>query len=213
MTTAAGSMSEFWRSAPGEGPNGVAIARSGHVYLTLAFSNQLVELSSQGQEIARVPLLPGQDPTMDPPFDTPPGIHFDGKRLLVANIAYTTGDQSRQVIFDVWAGEPGVSLFRPAVSPPRPRIRLRVRPTVVAVGRSVRLKFRATRRAGSGQRPVTDALIHVRGRRLRTGARGRARAVFRFRKSGVVHASARKRGFRSGQVTIHVVRVSRSARK
>jgi hypothetical protein len=202
---------EFWRSAPGEGPNGIAIAKSGHIYVTLTFANQIVELSSQGREIARVPLLPGQDPTMDPPFETPSGIHFDGRRLLVANIAYSTGDQSRQVIFDVWAGETGVPLFRPAVSPTgdRPRIRLRVSPNVVSVGRRVRLRFRATRRAGTGRRAVKDALIRIRGRRLRTGTHGRAEAVFRFPKTGPVRASARKRGFRAGRATVHVVRASR----
>ena len=206
----AGSMDELWRSAPGEGPNGIAIAKSGHVYVTLTFANQIVELSSDGLEIARVPLLPGEDPTMDPPFETPSGIHFDGERLLVANIAYTTGDQSRQVIFDVWAGEPGVPLFRPAVSPTarRPRIRLRVSPNVVPVGRSVRLRFSATRRVGTRRRPVEDALIRIRGRRLRTGARGRAKAVFRFGETGPVRASARKRGLRAGRVTIRVVRAS-----
>lgn len=205
----AGSLREFWRSAPGEGPNGIAIAKSGHIYITLTFANQIAEFSSQGQELARVPLLPGQDPTMNPPFDTPSGIHFDGKRLLVANIAYTTGDQSRHVIFDVWAGEPGVPLFRPAVSRRAPRIRLRVRPTVVTVERRVRLRFRATRREGGSRRPVQDALIHIRGRRLRTGTHGRANAVFRFPRTGLVHASARKRGFRAGRATIQVVRASR----
>jgi DNA-binding beta-propeller fold protein YncE len=205
----AGDIREFWRSAPGEGPNGIAIARSGHIYVTLTFSNQIVELSSQAHEIARVPLLPGQDPTMDPPFETPSGIHFDGKRLLVANIAYTTGDQSRQVIFDVWAGERGVALFRPTVSRHAPTIRLRVRPTVVAVGRSVRLKFHATVRTRAGRRGIEDALIRVRGRRLRTGAHGRVKALFRFGRTGFVHASARKRGFRAGRVTIRVVGDSR----
>jgi sugar lactone lactonase YvrE len=205
----AGSLREFWRSAPGEGPNGIAIAKSGHVYLTLTSSSQIVELSPQGQEIARVPLVPEQDPTMNPPFDTPSGIHFDGKRLLVANIAYTTGDRSRQVIFDVWAGEPGVPLFRPAVSRHAPRIRLRVRPTVVAAGRSVLLEFRATRRTGTGPQPVKDALILISGTRLRTDGHGRAEALFRFRRTGFVHASARKRGFRAGRATIRVVRESR----
>ena len=204
-----GSLREFWRSAPGDGPNGIAIARSGHVYVTLAFVNQIVEFSSQGQEIARVPLLPVQDPAMDPPFDTPSGIHFDGKRLLVANIAYTTGDQSRHVIFDVWAGERGVPLFRPAVSSRPPRIRLRVRPSVVRVGHRVWLKFRATARARSGRRPVRGAVIRIRGRRLRTGRRGRATAVFRFTRTGPVRARARKRGLRAGRATIRVIPGSR----
>ena len=227
----AGSMRELWRSAPGEGPNGIAIAKSGHIYLTLSFSNQVVELSPQGQEVGRVPLLPGQDPGMDPPFDNPSGIHFDGNRLLVANIAYTTGDQSRQVIFDVWAGEPGEPLLRPAVSSPvgppaeagappllpavpvaaeRPRIRLRVAPAVVRAGRRVRLRFRATRRT-TGRPVVARALIRIKGKRVRTDAHGRAAVVLCFRKRGLVHASARRRGLLAGRVAIRVVRASRSA--
>jgi sugar lactone lactonase YvrE len=207
-----GNMREFWRSAPGEGPNGIAIARSGHVYVTLAFANQVVEFSPQGQEIGRVPVAPGQDPTMDPPFDTPSGIHFDGDRLLVANIAYTSGDQSRHVIFDVWAGEPGEPLLRPALSSAgaSPRIRLRVAPAVVRAGRSVRLKFRATRRS-AGRPGIPGALIRIGGRRVRTDARGRATVAICFSKAGPVAASAQQSGLRAGQVTIRVARATRPA--
>ncbi|HEX8075100.1 MAG TPA: hypothetical protein VF545_08965 [Thermoleophilaceae bacterium] len=206
-----GSLREFWRSGPGDGPNGIAIAKSGNVYVTLSFApSQVVELSPQGEEIARVPAVPGQDPTMDPPFDTPSGIHFDGERLLVANIAYSSGDESHQVIFDVWAGEPGEPLFRPAVSPTvrpeRPRIRLRVRPATARVGERVRLRFRATRRGGTGPRAVAGARIRVGRRFVLTNARGRAEAVAYFRRKGRARMRASKAGFKGGGATIRVVR-------
>jgi len=201
----AGAMREFWRSAPGDGPNGIAIARSGNVYLSLTFANQLVVLSPGGAEVARTPALPGSDTRMNPPFETTSGIHFDGKRLLLANIAYTSGRPSRHVIFDVWAGEEGAPLFRPAVSSPRktrPRIRLRVRPRPARAQRSAPLRFHATAE-GLG---LTRARVCVTRHCALTGGQGRAEIRHRFDKAGLAHARALKRGYRPGSTVIRIAR-------
>ena len=105
----------LWKSQPNDQPDGFAIAATGNIYVALGGSNQLVEIRPEGAEVTRVP-DPVSNATMRVPVDEPSGVTFDGERLLVTNLAYITSDSQHWVIFDVFAGEPGLRLFRPKIS-------------------------------------------------------------------------------------------------
>jgi sugar lactone lactonase YvrE len=107
-----GRMTTLWQSQPDDAPDGIAIARSGNVYVALGgvARNQLVEISPQGREVARVPANPLDNALMPVPFDEPSGVSFDGRRLLVTNLAYLSGSPDSWAVFDVFAGESGLPL-------------------------------------------------------------------------------------------------------
>ncbi len=110
----AGHIHRIWESDPGDGPDGFALARSGHIYIALAGSNQLALIGSHGREMARFPATPQTGENGSPvPFDTPSSVMFRGRRLLVANQSFFTGDRRNQVILDVEAREPGEPVFIP----------------------------------------------------------------------------------------------------
>jgi hypothetical protein len=109
-----GSLQTLWTSRPGDLPDGFGIAKSGNVYVALAgLSNQLVELTASGKEIARF----GQAVTgangSAVPFDTPCSATFLGNRVLVANQSAVVGEASHQAILDVEVGEPGQAPYLP----------------------------------------------------------------------------------------------------
>lgn len=111
---APGRLSTLWTSGPGDLPDGFGIARSGHVYVANAgLSNQLVELTATGQEVARFPDVTAGGANGSPvPFDTPSNATFLGTRVLVANQSFT-GDTSHHVILDVEVGERGRAPYLP----------------------------------------------------------------------------------------------------
>ena len=103
------------RAGPADAPDGCALARSGHIYVALVgASNQVVELSSTGQELARF----GQQYTgandSAVPFDSPSGVVFLGTQLLIANQSYFAGTPTNQVVLDLETGEPGQPVYVPA---------------------------------------------------------------------------------------------------
>jgi sugar lactone lactonase YvrE len=109
-----GPLHQLWESGPGDAPDGCALARSGDIYLALVgASNQIVELSPSGQELARF----GQQYTgtnnSPVPFDSPSGVAFLGSELLIANQSYFADDPSNQVILDLETGEPGQPVYLP----------------------------------------------------------------------------------------------------
>jgi sugar lactone lactonase YvrE len=108
-----GRIRQLWESGPVDGPDGFAIARSGNVYIALAGSNQLAEVSPGGQEIDRFPSDPSGDNGSSVPFDTPSSAMFLGKRLIVANQSFITGTPANQAILNVYVGERGKSIFVP----------------------------------------------------------------------------------------------------
>lgn len=111
-----GTLRSLWSSGPAEAPDGLAIARSGNVYIALSgVANQLVELSPRGSEITRFPASPGTGDNGSPvPFDTPSSAMFLGTRLIVANQAYLTGTTAHMAILDVETGERGLTPYIPA---------------------------------------------------------------------------------------------------
>jgi sugar lactone lactonase YvrE len=110
-----GPLRQLWESGPGDAPDGCALATSRHIYVALVgSSNQVVELSSTGQELARF----GQQYTgvndSPVPFDSPSGVAFLGSQLLIANQSYFAGDPANQVVLDLETGEPGQPVYVPA---------------------------------------------------------------------------------------------------
>jgi sugar lactone lactonase YvrE len=110
-----GILRQLWDSGPADAPDGCAVARSGDVYIALVgFSNQVVELSPSGVEIARF----GQQATgannSPVPFDSPSGVAFLGTQLIIANQSYFADNHSNQALLALETGEPGQPVYVPA---------------------------------------------------------------------------------------------------
>jgi sugar lactone lactonase YvrE len=108
----AGPLTQLWESGPADAPDGCALAASGDIYLALVgASNQIVELSPSGAEIARF----GQQSTgannSSVPFDSPSGVAFDGTRLIIANQSYFAGSKANQALLALETGEPGATVY------------------------------------------------------------------------------------------------------
>ncbi|MGH7336964.1 MAG: SMP-30/gluconolactonase/LRE family protein, partial [Myxococcota bacterium] len=113
-----GELEVLWAGEqPAEGPDGFAIAVSGNLYVALAGANQLLVLSPSGQELARVPATPADNAMLPVPFDTPASVAFHGDRVLVTNQSFFAGNSASWVVYDVFAGEPGLPLFKPLPEP------------------------------------------------------------------------------------------------
>lgn len=110
-----GEIETLWTSQPGDLPDGFGIGRSGHIYVALAgLSNQLVELTGKGEEVARFPEVPlTGDNGSSVPFDTPCSATFLGRRVLVANQSAIAGDAAHQAILAVHVGERGRAPYLP----------------------------------------------------------------------------------------------------
>lgn len=108
-----GEMEPFWEGGPVDGPDGFAIAESGNVYVALAGANQLLALSPEGEELARVPGTPVENQLQEVPFDLPASVAFDGERVLVTNQSFFTSNPDNWAVLDVFVGETGRALFRP----------------------------------------------------------------------------------------------------
>ena len=50
------------------------------------------------------------------PFDNPSSAMFLGRRLIVANQAFVSGDPTHQAILDVWIGVRGAPEFIPGAA-------------------------------------------------------------------------------------------------
>jgi sugar lactone lactonase YvrE len=164
-----GPLVKIWESGPKEAPDGFALARSGNVYLALVGPdvNQLVVISPTGTELARFPGDTSGDNDSKVPFDEPSSVQFIGRRLIVTNDAYISGDHSHHVIFDVWAGERGAPVFISGL----PKYHLRVRPRSVTQGTRHTFRFHAKR----NDRSAKHALVRFAGLRVRTDRHGNAK--------------------------------------
>lgn len=110
----AGEPVRLWTSGPGDLPDGIAVAQSGRIYLTLVgVAAQIVVLESTGTETERFPKVPvtGENGSAVP-FDSPSGATFLGSRLLIANQSFL-GNTDHQAILDVETGEPGLAPYVP----------------------------------------------------------------------------------------------------
>jgi sugar lactone lactonase YvrE len=110
----AGPLTQLWESGPADAPDGCALAASGDIYLALVgASNQIVELSPSGVEIARFGQQYTGTNTSSVPFDSPSGVAFDGTRLIIANQSYAAGNKANQALLALETGEPGATVYVP----------------------------------------------------------------------------------------------------
>jgi hypothetical protein len=193
-----GQLEQVWESLPLDGPDGIALARSGNVYVALAGANQLALLSPRFEEIARTPESAAANQSEEVPLDAPGSLAFLDDRVLVTNHSAIRGDPESWAVLDVFAGERGLPLHRPRIF--RPRLRLSVRRSDRG-GRTV-LRVRVTRSLATKRVPVRGASVRARGRRARTGARGRATLRFAARLTRPIAVTVRRRGFVAARVRV-----------
>jgi sugar lactone lactonase YvrE len=199
-----GPLRELWRSRSSEGPDGVAVARSGNLYVALAAANQIAVVAPDGGELARFPGSALDNSRQEVPFDGPASTAFLGERLLVTNQSFLAGNPASWAVLDAFVGEPGLALARPRIRVLGPdairrRLRVTVSPRSARAGRRTRFAFRVT----AAGRPVARARVYFAGRRLRTNRRGRATAVRTLRVRGHRYAVvARRAGYRTGRTRL-----------
>jgi hypothetical protein len=116
--------------------------------------------------------------------------------VLVTNQGFPEGSPSTWAVLDVFAGEPGLPLFRPFVLAPLPRtarlprLGLTVEPKHAPVGRVTSFHFAVALRG----KPVAGAVVHFTGRSATTGPAGRATLTFAPRRRGPRKPIATRRG-------------------
>jgi sugar lactone lactonase YvrE len=191
-----GEVTQVWESLPLDAPDGLAIARSGNVYIALAGTSQVVLLSPAFAEQARAPSDPAANQAEEVPVDSPGSLAFLGDRLLVSNHSAIRGDPNSWAILDVFAGEPGLPLHHPRIF--RPKLRLNARLS----RHGNRVRVRVTRFLAAQKVPVRGARVRVRGARARTNKRGRATLVLPAGAELPLHVRALKRGFSRAVVTL-----------
>lgn len=171
-----GKLTKVWESGPAEAPDGIALAKSGNVYVSLVGPNvnAIAVVGPDGREITRIMHDSG-----DPPFDQPASVWFDNDRLIVANDAYFSGDHTHFAIFDVFADEPGQPIFVPSIAGRTVnRYRLAVTPKRVRAGRRVTFRVRAWRNG----KPLAKARVKMERLSAVTGADGRGRMTLKLRR-------------------------------
>jgi hypothetical protein len=112
-----GPLKQIWESGPADAPDGCALTTSGNVFIALAgASNQIVELSPSGQEMARFgqPVTGANNSSV--PFDTPSGLGCLGTDLFIANQSYEAGNPANQAILNLATGEQCATVFVPAAA-------------------------------------------------------------------------------------------------
>ena len=112
---APGDLRTVWESAPLDAPDGFAVDRAGRIYVALLLSNQVAVIGPDGSELERFPSTPGGGQNgAAVPFDNPSSAMFLGRRLIVANQSYLSGDATHQALLDLWIGSRGAPEFIPA---------------------------------------------------------------------------------------------------
>jgi sugar lactone lactonase YvrE len=201
-----GPLTQVWESLPLDAPDGLAIARSGNVYVALAGSNQVLLLSPQFTEIARTPPDPISNQNEEIPLDGPGSLAFLGDRVLVSNHSPIAGNPSSWAILDVFAGEEGLPLHYPRIYKPKLKLDVRVkkkRPRSRAAGRrKVRLKAVVTRNLATAEVPVEGVRVMVRKKESKTNASGKATVKIRRLGRRGVTVLAYKNGFETAAVKV-----------
>jgi hypothetical protein len=115
----AGPMTQIWQSGDAEAPDGLALARSGHIYVALVgpSGNAIDELSATGTLIQRIPGNAAANQQQTIPFDAPGSVSFDGDSIIVGNQSSIVENTADMALLEVNVGEPGM----PIALPPAPR--------------------------------------------------------------------------------------------
>lgn len=90
---------------PNDAPMGVALGASGKVYVTLAGANQVLVLRPDGAVSTSI---------SSARFDTPNGVAFRGRSLLVTNQSSTSNNAANWTVVRVPVEEAGLPLHRPS---------------------------------------------------------------------------------------------------
>jgi sugar lactone lactonase YvrE len=198
-----GDVELFWRSRMDDAPDGFAIALSGNVYAVLSgpTANAVALISPGGEEVARVPTNALANQQLEVPFDQPASAAFLGERVLVTNHAVFTKNPASFAVLDVFAGEPGLPLFRPRLEPPGSRLRARVRPKHATAGERTCFRFRVRL---DPRQAVSGARVRFLHRGDRTGGRGRARICAAPKRPGRRVARIRKPGFAATKAAVRI---------
>ena len=101
----------FFQYTFGEGPDQLAFANDGTLYVSLAFANQISFISTGGVELGRI-----SSQLSDPvQMDAPAGIAFDSrtKSLLISNHALFTGNPASFAVLSAFVDNPGDPLSEP----------------------------------------------------------------------------------------------------
>lgn len=111
----AGERTELYRTAPAEGPDGMAIGESGRIYVALVTTHQILVLEPDGSEHARFP-TPADNQMQEIPYDSPASIAFRGTSILVTNHTYFTEDRDHWAVLDSEVEEHGLPLHYPRIA-------------------------------------------------------------------------------------------------
>lgn len=109
-----GAIRTVWESQPFDGPDGFAVDAAGRIYMTLLLANQIAVIAPGGLELERFPGAADNGANGSAvPFDNPSSAMFLGRRLMIANQAFVSGDPAHQAILDVFIGVRGAPEFIP----------------------------------------------------------------------------------------------------
>ena len=114
-----GAVRTVWESQPFDGPDGFWVDRTGRLYVALLVSNQLAIVSPDGTEQERFPSGSDGANGSAVPFDNPSSVMFLGRRVMIANQAFISGDTTHMAVLDVFVGERGQPEFIPRRAGPR----------------------------------------------------------------------------------------------
>jgi sugar lactone lactonase YvrE len=112
-----GALQTVWTSLPNEGPDSLAIASSGNIYIAEAGDGNrtgFVIVSPSGQVLQRRG-NPFQRLTADIGFDTVADVAFVGSRVFFTNSSNFNGNPVNMAVFEYTAGESGIAVPKPAV--------------------------------------------------------------------------------------------------
>lgn len=207
-----GALTQRWVAGLSDVPDGFALGQSGNAYVPLAgvpTGNAVAVVAPDGTLIARTPANEIQNQMLEVPFDQPASAAFLGESVLVTNHALFSRNPDSYAVLDVFAGEPGLPLYRPDLSGPRlgpggddSAIRLAVKPRRAIAGRKTCFRFRVK---GAGGGPIPDALVRFAGKRKTSDAQGRSRVCKRLENIGKRTATARA-GVRTARAKVRVLR-------
>jgi sugar lactone lactonase YvrE len=113
-----GQIRQRWVAGISDVPDGFALAQSGNAYVALAgipTGNAVAVIAPDGTQIARTPASELENQMLEVPFDQPASAAFLGNRVLVTNHALFSRNPASYAVLDVFADEPGLPLFRPAL--------------------------------------------------------------------------------------------------
>jgi sugar lactone lactonase YvrE len=202
-----GALRELWASTPAQAPDGLAIARSGDIYIAMVgpAANQIVELSPTGKLLNQTPGDPLSSTPEPIPFDAPGSILFDGDQIIVGNQSSINENTANMALLEVGVGETGQPIYVPPGGPPPPRLKISVARRRVAVGRA--LKLRVT--VSAAGRRVSGVSVAFDGATANSGPHGGATFAVRLPHAGRYPVAAMCPGYRPGAISILAARPAR----